>query len=394
MGRELNSGISKLMELIIEGGAGEMGPAFAKLMDLAMLLERENFLGAGPYERTKERIGYANGTKPKSLDTQAGTLQINVPKTRGTSEPFYPASLERGRRSTRAVQLCMAQMYIQGVSTRDVEKVLAEFGLENLSSTQVSRATKMLDEELHAWRERPLAECPYLYLDARYEKVRVAGVVRSVAVLSAMGVRPDGRRTILGVSVALSEAEIHWRSFLDSLVKRGLRGVTCITSDSHAGLESARQAVFGGVLWQRCQFHFAQNALHHAPSIGIRKQLGGQLREVWNAENLRSAKQRLKELVESYRDKAPKLATWLESDAPETLTVMELPKAHWRKMRTSNPIERCIQQEIKRRTRKIRLFPNEDALLRLVTAVLVEIDDAWSTSSKAYIDWNKTSDED
>jgi putative transposase len=302
-------------------------------------------------------------------------------------EPFYPHSLERGRRSVRAVMLAVAEMYIKGVLTREAEAVMREFGIESLSSTQVSRATKLLDEELEAWRNRPLGECRYLILDARYEKARVCGVVRDVAVLSAVGIGPDERRRVLGVSVALSEAEVHWRDFLRSLHARGLRGVEYIVSDDHAGLQAARRAVFGAAQWQRCQFHLAQNAIHHAPSVAIRKCIGTELRAVWNAGSLAKAETALAELVSAYRDTAPKLAAWLEKAAPEGLAVFALPEHHRRRMRTSNPMERGVQQELKRRTIKVRVFPNEAALERLVSAVLVEIDDKWAADTKAYIKW-------
>jgi putative transposase len=350
-----------------------------------MRIERERHVGAQAYERTPERSGYANGYKAKKLDTQAGTLTVQVPKSRGGEAPFYPQALERGRRSSRAVMLAIAQMYIQGVSTRDVEKVMAEFGLESLSSSQVSRAAALMDAELEAWRTRPLGAFPYLFLDARYEKVRIDGVVRDAAILSAVGIDEHGKRSVLGVSVALSEAEVHWRGFLDSLVARRLRGVRFITSDDHAGLVAARKAVFPGALWQRCQFHLARNAIHHAPSAAARKTIGRQLRAVWNATDRASAEVELARIAEAYADGAPKLTAWLERTIPEGLAVFSLPEAHWRRMRTANPIERAIQQELKRRTRKIRVFPNEAALERLATAILVEIDEEWIATDRAYI---------
>lgn len=387
MRREQDTAIEALMEQLMASGAEDMGVVFASLFDLAMRIERERFLGAGHYERTPQRRGYANGTKPKRLDTPAGSLTVNVPKTAGHDQPFYPQSLERGRRSTRAVMLAVAEMYVKGVSTRDAEAVMREFGIESLSSSQVSRAAKLLDEELEAWRTRPLGEIRYLIVDARYEKVREGGVVREAAVLSAMGIGPDQRRRVLGVSCALSEAEVHWRAFLESLLERGMRGVRFVVSDDHAGLRAARKAVLGGATWQRCQFHLAQNAIHHAPSLAIRKRIGAELRQVWNAPNLATATENLRQLVESYQEKAPKLAAWLEDSVPEGLAVFSLPDHHRRRLRTSNPIERAIQQEIKRRTQKVRVFPNEKSLERLVSAVLVEIDDNWATADKAYIKW-------
>lgn len=240
--------IAELMEQLFETGPEGVAAAFTAMLNLAMRLERERHVGAQAYERTPERRGYANGFKAKRVDTPAGTLTVQVPKSRGGDAPFYPQALERGRRSSRAMMLAIAQMYIQGVSTRDVEKVMAELGLESLSSSQVSRAAALLDAELEAWRNRPLGAFPYLFLDVRYEKVRIDGVVRDAAVLPVIGIDEDGGRSVLGLSVALSEVEVHWRGFLDSLVARGLRGVHSITSDDQAGLVAARKAVFPGAV--------------------------------------------------------------------------------------------------------------------------------------------------
>jgi transposase-like protein len=375
--------VAALMEQLIAEGPDGMAQVFTALFNLAMRLERERFLGAGLYERSPERRGYANGYKPKRLDTAAGT--VTVEKAAGTAEPFSPQSLERGRRSSRAVLLAIAGMYVQGVSTRDAAKVMAEFGLESLSSTQVSRAAALLDEELAAWRTRPLAESPYLFLDARYEKLREGGIVRDAALFTAVGIGPDGRRRGLGVS---SEAELHWRSFLDSLIARGLRGVRFIVSDDHAGLTAARRAVFPGATWQRCQFHRAQNAIHHPPTAAIRQRIGGELRRVWNAPTSTVAEAELGRLVAGYRGTADRLADWLEQNVPEGLAVFTVPEPHRRRLRTANPIERAIQQEIKRRTVKVRVFPNRDALLRLASAILVEIDEEWATTDRVYINWN------
>jgi putative transposase len=189
------------------------------------------------------------------------------------------------------------------------------------------------------------------------------------------------------MSVALSEAEVHWRAFLESLQKRGMCGIDYVVSDDHAGLRAARKAAIGGVKWQRCQFHLAQNAIHHSPNLAIRKSIGAELRTIWNAPTIKSAEIALAELVKAYQPIAPKLADWLEKNAPEAMTVFSLPENHRRRMRTSNPMERAIQQEIKRRTQKVRVFPDEASLTRLVSAVLVEIDDQWAADHKAYIKW-------
>jgi transposase-like protein len=388
MDRQQDTTVEALLEHLIEHGPGDIATVFARAFELAMRIERERFLGAGLYERTAERRGYANGYKSKRIDTPAGTVAVDVPKTAGhDGEPFYPQSLERGRRSVRAVMLAVAEMYIKGVSTREVEAVMREFGIESLSSSQVSRAAKMLDDELEAWRTRELGVIKYLILDARYEKMRHGGIVRDAAVLSAIGIGPDERRRVLGVSIALSEAEVHWRAFLESLQARGMRGVEYVVSDDHAGLRAARRAVLGGATWQRCQFHLARNAIHHAPDLATRKRIGADLREVWNAGSLAKAESALAELVAGCRDTAPKLAAWLEENVPEGLAVFSLPEHHRRRLRTSNPMERAVQQELKRRTVKVRVFPNETSLERLVSAVLVEIDDRWAADTKAYIKW-------
>ena len=216
-----------------------------------MQIEREQHLKAGRYERTPERQGWDNGYKPKRVDTPAGTVTIQVPKTAGHGDdPFYPQALECGRRSSRAVMHAVAEMYIKGVSKRQAEEVMREFWIESLSSTQVSCVTKLLDDELAAWRNRPLGQMKYLILDARYEKARHDGVVRHV--VSAIGIGTDERRHVLGLSVALSEAEVHWRAFLESLQARGMHGTTFIVSYDHARLKAARRAVLGAATWQRC----------------------------------------------------------------------------------------------------------------------------------------------
>ena len=379
----------ELIQLLITHGTDAMAQAFATLLNHAMLIEREQHLGVAAYGRSEDRRAYANGTKTKTLDTPAGRVVVDVPKTRGIPgqphEPFFPQALVRGTRACRAVTAALAQMYVQGVSTRDVSAVMAELGLEKVTSTQVSRAAAELDDGLEKWRSRPLGEVHQLVLDARYEKVRHDGVVIDVAVLSAVGILPDGKRTVLGVSVALSEAEVHWREFLDGLVARGMRGVGYIVSDDHAGLGAARKAVLPGVAWQRCQFHLAQNAVHHCPSVKARGEIGEKLREVFDAKDRPAADLALKGVVAHFAESAPKLASWLETNVPEGLTVLKLPKNQRKRLRTSNGIERPIQQELKRRTVKIRVFPNVESLLRLVSAILVEIDDEWSSSTKRYL---------
>jgi transposase-like protein len=228
-----------------------------------------------------------------------------------------------------------------------------------------------------------LEQVPYLILDARYEKVRHGGSVRDCAVLLAVGILPDGKRSVLGVSVSLSEAEVHWREFLSSLCERGLHGVEFIVSDDHAGLKQARKACFPGVLWQRCQFHLQQNALHYVPKIAMRKEVAADLRTIFDAPDRQEADRRMRQVMKKYAKSAPDLVTWIEDNVPEGLAVMELPASLRRRLRTSNMLER-LNQEIKRRTRVATLFPNEASLLRLVSAVLIEISEEWETG-KVYL---------
>jgi transposase-like protein len=369
------------VQLLAEHGFDGLAQAITILLNEAMKLQRAEALGAAHYQRTSERRGYANGYKPKTVASRLGRLELSVPQARGVE--FYPSALERGERSEKALKLAVAEMYVHGVSTRKVAAITQELCGFEVSSTQVSRAAGLLDEELEQWRNRPLGRTPYLILDARYEKVRHGGAVVDCAVLVAVGITPEGKRSVLGVSVSLSEAEVHWRDFLASLQDRGLHGVELITSDDHAGLKAARTARFAGVPWQRCQFHLAQNALHYVPQAAMRPELTAELRDVWNAPDRAAAERLLAGMIQKYQKAAPKLAAWLEENAPEGLTVFALPPAHRRRLRTTNLLER-VHKEIKRRTRVATLFPNEASLLRLVSAVLIEISEDWETG-KLYL---------
>jgi transposase-like protein len=374
--------VEAVVQLLCENGLAQMGEVVRILLNEAMRVERSQALEAAPYERSDRRRGYANGYKPKTVNTRLGALSLQIPQVRGDVE-FYPSALERGVRSERALKLAVAEMYVQGVSTRKVTEVMKQLcGLE-VSSTQVSRATKLLDEELTAWRNRPLGEVPYLVLDARYEKIRHGGSVVACAVLLAVGITQDGRRTVLGVSVSLSEAEVHWRDFFAGLQQRGLHGVRLIISDDHAGLKAAREARFAGVAWQRCQFHLQQNAGHYVPRIGMRAEVAADLRAIFDAPDRVEAERRLHLAVAKYEKSAPKLSSWMQANVPEGLTVFAFPEGHRRRLRTSNLLER-VNKEIKRRTRVATLFPNEDALLRLVSAILMELSEDWETE-KIYL---------
>jgi transposase-like protein len=377
-----SSVIETVVQLLCENGLSHMADAMRLMLNEAMRLERSQVLEAGPYQRTEKRRGYANGFKPKNVATRLGELALEVPQVRGEVE-FYPSTLERGVRSERALKCAIAEMYVQGVSTRKVTEVMRELCGLDVSSTQVSRATKLLDEELSQWRNRPLGEVPYVFLDARYEKIRHGGSVVSCAVLMAFGVDETGHRTVLGVSVSLSEAEVHWRDFFAYLQGRGLNGVRLLISDDHAGMKAAREARFPGVPWQRCQFHLQQNAGHYVPRIEMRREVAADLRAIFESTDRLEAERRLQQAVDKYTRSAPKLSAWMEANVAESFTVFAFPETHRRRLRTSNLMER-ISKELKRRTRVATLFPNEASLLRLVSAVLMEISEEWETE-KTYL---------
>lgn len=372
-----------MINAVIEQGFGGLPQAIAILINEAMKAERSAVLGAAPYQRTQDRKGHANGFKQRTLNTRLGRLDLAIPQVRGDVE-FYPSALERGERSERALKVAIAEMYVQGVSTRRVTEVMQQLcGLE-VTSMEVSRAAKLLDEELERWRNRPVPPISHLILDARYEKVRHQGSVRSVAVLIAIGVLAESnKRSVLGVSVSLSEAELHWRNFLQSLQARGLRGVHTVTSDDHSGLRSALQMVMPAVPWRRCQFHLQQNAQAYIPKIEMKISVARDIRSIFDADKLQTAQTRLAEVVSAYRKSAPKLADWMEENLPEGLTIFNLPPPLRKRLRTVNAAEH-LNKQIRRRTRVAALFPNEASLLRLVSAVLMEISEDWE-SGKAYL---------
>jgi putative transposase len=372
-----------ILEYLISEGANNLRPLIETLLNEAMKLEREQAIKASPYERSQERVGYANGYKEREYSSRLGPLRVQIPQVRGLS--FYPKCLEKGERSEKAIKLAVAEMYVNGVSTRRVTAITEELcGLE-ISSTQVSRCSKLLDDELQKFRERPLTgKYAYVYFDAEYEKIRHEQSVIDMATLVAIGVSEEGTREVLGVSSKLSEAEVHWRSFFEELQGRGLSGVKLFISDDHAGMKAARKAVFPSVKWQRCQFHMAQNAQSYAPKEAMKQELGDALRRIFHSTDYSSAQEEKKKCVEKYKDSAPDFVKWLENNVEEGLTCFSFPEAHRKKIRTVNGLER-VNKEIKRRTKVAGLFPNVASCERLVTAVLQTIHEEWATGRR-YLD--------
>lgn len=379
-GHTNNTTTDEAINVLLQKGLDEGLPRIAEMLaNAAMLIERAAHLRAAPYERAGDRTGHANGFKPRGLRTALGRLELAVPQTRGCERPFRPSLLESGSRADRALKAAIAEMYLQGVSTRRVTRVMETLCGMEVSATQVSRLTAGLDGEFEKWRNRPLPEISHLILDATYVKVRMDGAVRDCAVLTAIGVcRETGKRMALGVSTALSEAEVHWRTFLKSLRERGIGMPDMVTSDAHEGLRAALRATLNASPWQRCQFHLQRNAAAHVPSVSMRREVAADIRSVFNSPDLARAELRLEEIVAKHREKAPKLADWMEANIPEGLTVFSVPEHRRVRLRTSNSAE-TLNRQIKRRTRVAGLFPNEASILRLTTAILMETSEEWET---------------
>jgi putative transposase len=380
--QQKNNLYQAVLDLITEEGTNGFKEILKLLMNAAMVEDREKYLGAAAYERSENREGYANGYKPKTLKTRIGSLELQIPQTRDSK--FYPQSLEKGKRSERALGLAIAEMYVHGVSTRKVSAITEQLCGFEISTSTVSKLTAELDPLFKEWRERPLGKYTYVYLDARYEKVRHGGLIVDEAVFTAIGVNDDGRREVLGISVSRSEAEVHWRQFLEELQKRGLHGVQLFTSDDHPGLKAARKAVFPGIPWQRCQFHLQQNAQKYVPKEDMKEQVAADIRAIFNAPDRTEADRLLKKTMTIYEKSAPKLSSWLEENIAEGLTIFSFPAQHRVKIRTTNVIER-LNREIKRRTQVASIFPNEASCLRLVTAILMEVSEDWLTERSRYM---------
>lgn len=376
----------ELLEQVSQQGLDILPELIQVIVNNAMLAERQQHIHAEPYQRTIEREAHANGYKPKTMRTRVGDITFAVPQVREGG--FYPQALEKGLRSERALTLALAEMYVQGVSTRKVKAITEQLCGVNVSSAMVSQAAAQMDTELGKWRERPLGEYPYLFLDAYYEQVREDGQVRHLAVLVAVGITPQGKREILGVSVSLSEHEVHWRSFLESLKQRGLGGIQLITSDDHAGLRAARLAVFGGIPWQRCQFHLQQNAQAYIPHKYMLSEVTDDIRTIFDAPDRMTAEAYLAKTIVKYQQSASRLSEWLAVNIPEGLTVFSFPGAFRRLLRTTNGVER-LHREVRRRARVVSIFPNPASCLRLVSAVFNEISEEWLTG-RTYLSFEGT----
>lgn len=341
--------------------------------------EMEEALGAEKGERTPNRLGYRAGYYSRSLVTRVGKLELRVPQDR--QGRFRTDVFERYQRSEKALVTALMEMYLQGVSTRKVKAITEELCGHEFSSATISRMVQQLDAELEKFARRRLEEAyPYLILDARYEKVREDGAVRSQAVLVAIGVNWEGRRCVLGVELANRESNSSWKELLKSLRQRGLHGVEFVVSDDHAGLRRAIQEVLPEAVWQRCYVHFLRNALDYLPRKADDDCLM-ELRWIYDRRNLEEARQDVVAWLAKWSKRYPKLCNWVEENIEETLSFYRLPRQHHKHLKSTNMLER-LMEEIKRRTLVVRIFPNVAACLRLIRALAAEMHENWIEATR------------
>lgn len=369
---------SKSSVVCLEGLLGQQGELFKRLLkeSLQEVLEAEmtEVIGAAPGERTDERSGYRAGYYSRSLITRIGKLELRVPRDRDGR--FSTELFDRYQRSEKALVSALAEMYVQGVSTRKVKAVTEELCGHAFSASTISQINKGLDAALARFAHRPLEEAyPYLILDARYEKVRIDGVIRSQAVLIAIGINWEGRRQILAVELANRESASSWKDFLGRLKARGLSGVEFVVSDDHEGLKKAVSELLTTAAWQRCYVHFLRNALDHLPRKADDDCLQ-ELRWIYDRRNLKEAQADLAAWLKRWQQRYAKLTDWAEDNIAETLTFYMLPRQHHKHLKSTNMLER-LNEEIKRRTRVVRIFPNPASCLRLVRALCAETHEAW-----------------
>jgi transposase-like protein len=354
-------------------------PLIRAVLQEILEAEMSEALGAEKSERAEGRLGYRSGYYVRSLITRVGKLELRVPQDR--QGRFSTELFERYQRSEKALVGALAEMYVQGVSTRKVKAITEELCGHEFSASAISAINKRLDEELHSFMHRRLEEeFPYLILDARYEKVREEGIIRSRAVLVALGVDWEGRRQVLAVELANRESATSWKEFLLKLKSRGLRGVVLAVSDDHAGLKRSVAEVLPEAFWQRCYVHFLRNALDYLPRKAADDCLT-ELRWFYERRNVEEARRDLIVWLGKWQAKYPKLCAWVEGNIEETFTFYRLPKEHHKHLKSTNVLER-LNQELKRRTHVIRIFPNPESCLRLIRALAVEMHENWLESPR------------
>src|SRR5947209_13813470 len=346
-----------------------------------MELEVEGLTGADYGEKNPERLAQRNGYRERAWETRAGTVELRIPKLRKGS--YFPGFLEPRRLAEKALAAVVQEAYVHGVSTRSVDDLVKAMGMTGISKSQVSRLCEEIDDKVKAFLSRPIeGDWPYLWIDATYVKVRQSGRIVSVAVIIAVGVNSDGRREVLGMDIGPSEAETFWTEFLRKLARRGLRGVKLVVSDAHEGLKAAIAKVLHAS-WQRCRVHFMRNVLAHAGKSG-RRVVAAFIATAFAQEDAETARVQWRQVADQVRLKVPKLAVLMDDAEADVLAFMSFPKDHRPKIHSTNPLER-LNGEIKRRTDVVGIFPNEDAITRLVGAILLEQNDEWAVQRARYM---------
>ncbi len=375
---DVTSFVGKLLE---QDDVDALREGVQVLAQLIMEAEVSGQIGAGHYERSSERTAYRNGYRARRWDTRVGTIELKIPKV--TAGVYFPSLLEPRRRAEKALHAVVVEAYVKGVSTRKVDDLVRALGIDGISRSEVSRICKTLDEEVKVFLQRPIeAECPYLWLDATFHKVREAGRVVSVATVVAVGVTETGERTILGAATGPSEDHQFWVAFLRQLVKRGLKGVRLVISDAHEGLRQAIEKVLHQASWQRCRVHFMRNLLSVVPKQA-QETVAAIVRTIFSSPDHASAMTQLHEVASMLEGKFPQAAALLEDAAEDVLAHMHFPREHRRRLHSTNPLER-LHKEIKRRTRVVGIFPTRDSLMRMVGTLLAEQDDEWQVSDRRY----------
>jgi len=373
--------LEQLRKAGVDGDVDFLRDGLKMLAEAFMDLEIKSKTGAELYERSGERQSYRNGYRERVWDTRAGTVPLRIPRLRMGS--YFPSLLEPRRRAEKALLAVIQEAYVLGVSTRKMETLVQALGMDGISKSEVSRICGELDEEVNKWRRRPLeGEYPYLWLDATYVKVREGGVVMSQAIVIAYGVRETGEREVLGIDVGLGEDGAFWTEFLRGLLSRGLCGVRLVISDAHLGLREAIAIVLGGAAWQRCRVHFMRNALARVPRAAQNK-VAATIRSIFAQPDKESAHRQLRFVADLLRPRHYRVTELLEEAEEDLLAHMWFPPEHWRKLYSTNPLER-VNKEIKRRTNVVGIFPNRNAVIRLVGALLMEQQDEW-ISGRRYL---------
>jgi putative transposase len=377
-----HAALLQVLEMMKSAGVNDRVKVAAQTIYQALIdAELTAVIGAGPWEHSAERTGLRNGYRPRVLSTQAGDLELSIPKLRSGS--FFPVLLERRRRVDQALFAVVMEAYLHGVSTRKVDDLVKALGIDaGISKSEVSRICTDLDVEVGAFRDRTLGEVayPYVFLDATYCKARVNHRVVSQAVVIATGVTADGRREVLGFDVGDSEDGVFWTAFLRSLKARGLGGVQLVISDAHTGLKQAIGAVMIGAAWQRCRVHFMRNVLAQVPR-GNTEMVAAAVRTVFAQPDAEHVLEQFETIAMMLGRQLPKVEQMMRSAREDLLAFTGFPQPHWRKIWSTNPLER-VNREVKRRTEVVGVFPNPAALLRLAGAVLVEIHDEWAVASE------------